>query len=144
MCTKGFADDTICVPSLPLLDGVALQLDILVIAWQLKASRMGFFSKSEWMEGMKSLNAWSCASLSKSLALKMIAVKESIEPFRQLYKFTYDFARDPSQKSISLEVRPIALWSILLPADKNPQTGFFIEFLTAKTPVKVVTRDQVD
>jgi len=28
---------------------------MLVIAWHMKAKRMGYFTKEEWMEGMKKL-----------------------------------------------------------------------------------------
>ena len=32
-----------------------LKIVMLVIAWHMKAKRMGYFTRSEWMEGMKTL-----------------------------------------------------------------------------------------
>ena len=31
------------------------QIEVLVLAWKLKAARMGYFTKDEWLDGMNTL-----------------------------------------------------------------------------------------
>ncbi|KJE94316.1 hypothetical protein CAOG_04975 [Capsaspora owczarzaki ATCC 30864] len=114
-------------------------LAVLVIAWTLEAASMGYFSSSEWVTGMKSIQCDSNAKLKRALPA---LVADSMTPgrFRELYKFTFQFARSDGQKSLQTPVAA-ALLHLLL-AEQLPAIDSFVEFLNETPSCKVINRDQ--
>ncbi|KAJ1341544.1 hypothetical protein BSLG_003968 [Batrachochytrium salamandrivorans] len=116
--------------------------DILIIAWLLMAERMGYFTLTEWTLGMKKIGAHSPETLKLALNPYRSILKDISQPqFRDLYRFSYEFARSSLQKSIPVEMA-IGLWNILLPAATFTIMKSLEEYLCDVGPVKVITRDQ--
>ncbi|XP_071479838.1 DCN1-like protein 1 [Diadema setosum] len=105
-----------------LAEGVArfcedLNLDpasrpVLVIAWKFRAATQCEFTRKEFLEGMTDLG---CDSVEK-LRLKITSLENELRDstkFKDFYQFTFNFAKNPGQKSLDLEMA-IAYWNILL------------------------------
>ncbi|KXJ24907.1 DCN1-like protein 2 [Exaiptasia diaphana] len=87
-------------------------LKVLIIAWKFKAATQCEFSKKEFIDGMTDLN---CDSVEK-LKSKLPSIESELKDFakfKDLYQFTFIFAKTPGQKSLDLEMA-IAYWRILL------------------------------
>ncbi|XP_033637553.1 DCN1-like protein 1 [Asterias rubens] len=105
-----------------LADGVAkfcddLMLDptsrtVLVIAWKFKAATQCEFTKKEFTDGMTDLG---CDSIEK-LKTKLPTLENELRDpakFKDFYQFTFNFAKNPGQKSLDLDMA-IAYWNIVL------------------------------
>ncbi|OZJ05226.1 hypothetical protein BZG36_02318 [Bifiguratus adelaidae] len=92
------------------LDNIVL----IVLAFYMNASTLGYFTREEWVDGFKRLGISNMNELKKK---KASLEKEWKEPslFREFYKFCFGYAKDKDQKNLRLEERH---------------------------PVKVITRDQ--
>jgi len=113
---------------------------VLILAWKCKASTQCEFSREEFYRGLSALGD----SIDKIDRLKEALVKtqselvNNQESFKDLYLFTFNYAKDQLQKSLNLEVA-IAYWNILL-KDRFKFLKEWIEFLR-ETHKKAVTRD---
>jgi len=87
----------------------ALKLDpsdvlVLVLAWLLGASQMGYFSREEWLSGQDSLSsATSSETLVEQLQAIYAATRRSMDRLRELHKFTHKFCREERKKNIDVE-----------------------------------------
>lgn len=94
-----------------------LQLDpssraVLLIAWKFRAAAQCEFSKEEFVTGMTDL---SCDSIDK-LKAKLVSMDKEIldaTKFKEFYQFTFNYAKNPSQKGLDLEMA-LAYWNIVL------------------------------
>jgi len=81
---------------------------VLVLAWQLEASQMGYFSREEWMRGAeRGLSAaTSMAELKGLLQTKNTAIRQggraADEQLRSLHAFTHKFCREERKKNIDV------------------------------------------
>lgn len=85
---------------------------VLIIAWKFKAAVQCEFSKAEFINGMTELCVddleklrWMLPNLESEIADKA--------KFKNLYQFTFNYAKNPEQKGLDLEIA-IAYWNILL------------------------------
>ncbi|KAI9099740.1 hypothetical protein DFS34DRAFT_502831 [Phlyctochytrium arcticum] len=115
-------------------------IEILVVAFKLKAQNMGFFQKNEWVEGMTKLGVDSDEKLVKYLD-HFRSIRGRSDEFRDLYLFAFVFAKEDDQRSLNVELAK-GMWQILLPPDFYPVTKEFVEYLEEETPVKVINKDQ--
>ncbi|CDH56648.1 dcn1-like protein 4-like [Lichtheimia corymbifera JMRC:FSU:9682] len=121
--------------------GVSLEsIHPIIIGWKLNASRMGYFTRQEWMQGMTSLKVNSPETLKALLPQLETAIKDP-NLFKKLYLFTFGFAKTTGQKSMEVDVA-IALWQLLLEPLSYPHIQSFIRFLQEEKPVKVINKDQ--
>ncbi|KAJ3022663.1 DCN1-like protein 4 [Thoreauomyces humboldtii] len=142
-------------------------MEILVVAWRLRASRMGFFTKNEWLDGMRTLEVDSTESL-QALLPSFRAVLDLPAEYKDLYMFAFSFAKEEDQKSLNIDVSWLlanqatfhsayigkllltslslqhakGMWTLLCPEEKFEHITPFLEFLNEKNPVKVINRDQ--
>ncbi|CAF0968639.1 unnamed protein product [Brachionus calyciflorus] len=98
------------------LNDLQFKLDdkiVLVLAWKFKAQVQGEFTKEEFYNAMNELG---CDSIEK-LRNKVIQIDGELNSdatkFKDLYQFTFNFGKSPSQKSLDLE-DAIAYWKMLL------------------------------
>lgn len=85
---------------------------VLIIAWKFRAEKQCEFSRNEFIEGFVNM---SCDSLDK-LKMKLLQLeKELVDQikFKDLYQFTFNYAKEPGQKSLELETA-IIYWGIVL------------------------------
>jgi DCN1-like protein 1/2 len=87
---------------------------MLLIAFHCQAKAMFVFTKEEFIRGMNKMNCTSAASLKAAAGGLRNELENNADLFRQVYLFSYNYARDPSQKSLPLETA-LDLWRVLLP-----------------------------
>jgi len=94
-----------------------LQLDptsrtVLIIAWKFKAQQQCEFSKDEFFSGMMELG---CDSVDKLKAKLPNLEKEILDQnkFKEFYQFTFNYAKNPNQKGLDLEMA-LAYWNIVM------------------------------
>lgn len=86
--------------------------EILILAWKLNAKVQGRFTLDEFTFGLKQLNINSIGSLSNTLTDLNKNIDNHSVHFKDLYLFSFDYARDPKSKGIEAEVA-IDYWKIL-------------------------------
>jgi len=85
---------------------------VLIIAWKFKAKQQCEFTMEEFIAGMTELGCDSVEKLKNKLhSLDM----EILDPnkFKEFYQFTFNYAKNPSQKGLDLEMA-VAYWDIVL------------------------------
>nr|XP_033815482.1 DCN1-like protein 1 isoform X1 [Geotrypetes seraphini] len=87
-------------------------ISVLIIAWKFRAATQCEFSKQEFLDGMTELG---CDSIEKLKAQLPKMEQELKEPgrFKDFYQFTFNFAKNPGQKGLDLEMA-IAYWNLVL------------------------------
>ncbi|KAL5290311.1 DCUN1D1 family protein [Megaselia abdita] len=85
---------------------------VLIIAWKFRAEKQCEFSRNEFIEGFVNM---SCDSLDK-LKMKLLQLEKELADqikFKDFYQFTFNYAKEPGQKSLELETA-IIYWGIVL------------------------------
>jgi len=109
----------------------------LVMAWQLRAASMGEFTKEEFIDGFTKLG---CDTLEKIKEKCPVWKTDLNQPdkFKDFYMFCFDYAKEKTQKSLTIEVA-IELWKLILKS-RFGLLEHWIEFMQTG-PVKGITRD---
>lgn len=101
--------------------------EVLIIAWKFKAATQCEFTREEFVNGFYNLGVDSLEKLRKKLAhVKESELKDSLK-FKEFYQFTFNYAKDPGQKGLDLDVA-IAYWNIVL-TKKFKYLGKWCDFL---------------
>lgn len=119
---------------------------VLILAWKCQASTQCEFTKDEFCRGLKNICTDSQDRNDKltveRLKCGLIRIEQELRvdknQFKDLYQFTFNYAKNPSQKSLDLELA-IAYWNILL-KDRFKFLDMWIEFLQT-THKRAITRD---
>lgn len=85
---------------------------VLLIAWKFKAATQCEFTKEEFVSGMTDLG---CDTVDK-LKMKCPGLEQEIREsskFKDFYQFTFNYAKNPGQKGLDLDMA-IAYWNIVL------------------------------
>lgn len=88
-------------------------LTVLIIAWKFKAKTQCVFTYEEFVNGMSNLGCDDLKKLKNKLPTLVNEVNTSAELFKDLYQFTFHFAKSGSQKCLELEYA-MAYWELLL------------------------------
>ena len=134
-----------------LLDGMekfcvdlGLQPDdfkMLVLAWKFRADVMCQFTRNEFFQGCKVMNADSIEGILNKIPY---IVDELNDPgqFKDFYKFTFKFGLD---KSIGEKTLPVdtasALWRLVFSRDKPPFLDKWIDFLLLHKHIRGIPKD---
>ena len=93
---------------------------VLVLAWLLRASQMGYFSREEWMSGVPMLGATtSPETLLERLEAVENSTRRSTEKLRDLHTFTHVFCRTEGRKKVIAHESAIHMLN-MLHADAYP------------------------
>jgi DCN1-like protein 3 len=96
---------------------------ILVLAFCLDAKQMCCFTKQEFIHGLKKLNATTIKELRQRLLQIVQKLEgndvESMDLFKQLYRFTFHFGLDDGARILSLDMA-ISLWRLVFSIHKPP------------------------
>jgi DCN1-like protein 4/5 len=112
---------------------------ILLLAWKLRASRMGYFSKDEWRQGLKALRVDSLEKLKRVLPTLQDEVANPYT-FKDFYQFAFGFClTEPLQKTLDIETATVMLELVL---GNHPHLPTFIQFLQEQKEYKAVNLDQ--
>lgn len=84
----------------------------LMVSMHMKAKHMGVYEKSEFEEGFSSLGVDSISGL-KSKITQLRSDYRNPSTFKEVYKFTFDFSKDPGFKSVNTETA-LALWDLMI------------------------------
>ncbi|XP_061708772.1 DCN1-like protein 1 isoform X2 [Cydia pomonella] len=85
---------------------------VLIIAWKCKAAVQCEFSKDEFLTGLMELGADSIDKLKTKLGTLETEIKDP-NKFKDFYQFTFNYAKNPGQKGLELDMA-IAYWNIVL------------------------------
>ncbi|KAJ3324200.1 DCN1-like protein 4 [Blyttiomyces sp. JEL0837] len=121
--------------------GIAVEgRTMLAIAWKLNASKMGFFTQQEWVEGMTRMQVDMIDKLREKLA-EFEKLFGDLDSLREMYRWAFTFSKVDAQRTIDLQVA-MGLWKLLLEDGRFHHVDAFCEFLEEKAPVKVINKDQ--
>jgi len=101
--------------------------EVLLICWKFKTAIQCEFTRKEFIDGMTELG---CDSLD-ALKRRLPSVEQEISDqakFKELYLFTFNFAKTPGQKCLELEMA-IAYWNIVLKG-RFRFLDLWVQFLT--------------
>ncbi|KAJ8969827.1 hypothetical protein NQ317_019534 [Molorchus minor] len=85
---------------------------VLIIAWKFKAATQCEFSRDEFINGMTELGCDNIDKLKARLPALENELKDSYK-FKDFYQFTFNYAKNPGQKGLDLDMA-IAYWNIVL------------------------------
>jgi len=86
---------------------------VLIIAWKFKAATQCEFSREEFVNGMTEIGCDSIDRLKSKCAALENEIKDAAK-FKDFYQFTFNYAKNPGQKGLDLDMA-IAYWNIVLP-----------------------------
>jgi len=111
----------------------------LVIAYHMKAQQMGCFTREEFMKGFETLGLDTIDKIRKYLPKFRAELTDPVT-FKNIYRFTFDFSKEPQQKCIDIEIAQ-ALITLLL-VDRHPLATSFLDFLKQQDSYKGLNVDQ--
>jgi DCN1-like protein 1/2 len=85
---------------------------VLIIAWKFKAATQCEFTKDEFMNGMSELGCDTVDKLKSKLSTMESELRDSTK-FKDFYNFTFNYAKNPGQKGLDLDMA-LAYWNIVL------------------------------
>lgn len=112
---------------------------MLCLAWKLDATRMGYFTKDQWMIGMKDLRCDSLSKLQAKLPF-LISLLDDATIFKQIYRFAFDFIREEEQRNVDTGVG-LAMLELLL-ATRWVLFPHFSIYLAEASKCRVLNKDQ--
>ena len=110
---------------------------ILVVSLKMGAQTMGKYTKEEFTSGLRRMGADTAAKI-KSKIPELRKELEDERGFKEVYEFSFGFAKEPDQKSLPLEIA-CAMWKVLL-TGKWALVDEWCEFLE-KDHGKPITHD---
>ncbi|KAL6078381.1 Defective in cullin neddylation protein [Balamuthia mandrillaris] len=110
---------------------------LLVLAFHLKAERMGYFTEEEFMR-LSEMKVDTPQRMQQLLTdLRSSLSDEKV--FKQVYDFSFVFAKDTGQKALDKEMAA-ELWLLLM--GDRAHTRSFASFVQQQTDYKVINKDQ--
>ena len=110
------AEDKIAVEGVKkLLEDLRLEPDnkqVLLLAWKWKAAVQCEFSREEFYQSMNGMGCDIIDKLKSKLALSEMEINDC-RKFRYFYNFTFNYAKNPNQKSLELDMA-LPYWNIVL------------------------------
>lgn len=85
---------------------------VLIIAWKFRCEKQCEFSRSEFVTGFTELSVDSVESLKSKLPTLDAELRDP-NKFKDFYQFTFNYAKEDTQKGIDLDMA-IAYWNIVL------------------------------
>lgn len=127
-----------------LLSDLELEADsilVLIFAWRCKAANQCEFTKEEFFRGLRRLGGESIDRIDK-LKIYLIRAEQELynnpSSFKDMYQFTFNYAKNQQQKSLDLDLA-IAYWNILL-RKRFKFLDLWVKFLT-ESHKRAITRD---
>ncbi|XP_053132372.1 DCN1-like protein 3 [Hemicordylus capensis] len=118
------------------------EFKVLVLAWKFQAATMCKFTRTEFFEGCKAMNADSIDGICAQFPSLLNEAKQE-DKFKDLYRFTFQFGLDSEegQRSLHREIA-IALWKLVFTQNKPPILDQWLHFLNENpSGIKGISRD---
>lgn len=113
---------------------------ILVLAWQLDASQMCRFTKTEFVQGLRALGADNITDIRQSLERIVEKLKYDAAAFKNIYRFTFRFGLEPDNRIVLLDMA-ILLWRLVFTVQTPPILDRWLNYLEHHTNIRGVTKD---
>ncbi|XP_034106879.1 DCN1-like protein 5 isoform X1 [Drosophila nasuta] len=111
---------------------------MLVLAYKMGATQMGFFSQQEWLKGLTDLECDTTAKMVVKLDY-LRSILNDPNSFKSIYRYAYDFAKDSDQRSMDIATAKAMLQLLL--GKHWPLYPQFAQFLE-QSKYKVINKDQ--
>lgn len=118
------------------------EFKVLVLAWKFQAATMCKFTRTEFVEGCKAIQADNIEGICARFS-SILTEAKSEEKFKDLYRFTFQFGLDceEGQRSLHREIA-IALWQLVFTQNVPPILEPWLNFLTENpSGIKGISRD---
>lgn len=115
---------------------------ILVLAWKLDAEQMCKFTRQEFTQGLKSMNADSIKSIQHKLPELVQEVERNPEYFKSLYRFTFRFGLDVANgQRILPSDMAVLLWKLVFTICEPPILQKWLEYSEKHPNVRGIPKD---
>ncbi|XP_026560057.1 DCN1-like protein 3 [Pseudonaja textilis] len=118
------------------------EFKVLVLAWKFQAATMCKFTRMEFFDGCRAINADSIEGICARFPSLLNEAKQE-DKFKDLYRFTFQFGldSDEGQRSLHREIA-IALWKLVFTQNQPPILDQWLHFLTENpSGIKGISRD---
>ncbi|CAM9158724.1 unnamed protein product [Lampetra planeri] len=115
---------------------------VLVLAWKFQAATMCKFTRKEFVEGCKAIQADSLDGICSRFPC-MLLEAQGEENFKDLYRFTFQFGLDAEegQRSLQRDIA-IALWRLVFTQDTPAILEHWLDFLVENpSGIRGISRD---
>lgn len=125
--------------------------EILVLCWKMNAAKQGELQRNEFMQGCQELQCDTIEKLRERIKQLNKDIENETDKFKQLYIFTFNFARSSTSMK-NLDVQPaMAYWKLLFsPSSGSKQNSRFkfldlwMKFLEERPNQRSITKDTWD
>lgn len=87
---------------------------LLAVAFELKAPRLGSWSKTGWVEGWKRLGCDKLPAMQNTLMKLRDRLGSDSQYFNKVYAYTFEFSRQEGARSLAADMAK-AFWQLLIP-----------------------------
>lgn len=112
---------------------------VLVLAWHLGAEEMGYFHRTQFVDGFAKLGLDTIPKMKNHLKTFRQELDDPTK-FKEIYRFAFLLAREGEQKFLDLASASQMLDLIL--GEKYPHTALFQQFLSEQKSYKALNMDQ--
>ncbi|XP_058477584.1 DCN1-like protein 3 [Solea solea] len=115
---------------------------VLVLAWKFQAATMCKFTRKEFVDGCKAIQADSLKGIYSRFPC-MLLEAQGEENFKDLYRFTFQFGLDAEegQRSLQRDIA-IALWRLVFTQDSPAILEEWLDFLSENpSSIRGISRD---
>ncbi|XP_026488357.1 DCN1-like protein 3 [Vanessa tameamea] len=115
---------------------------VLILAWKLNASQMCRFTKTEFVQGLKSMKSDSIKSIQQKLNDIINELKRDSEQFKDLYRFTFKFGLDVTsgQRILPADIA-VLLWRLVFTNDEPPILDRWLSYLEKNPHIRGIPKD---
>ncbi|CAH0723413.1 unnamed protein product, partial [Brenthis ino] len=143
---KDNSDDSILADGIEnLCNDLQLNPDdfkVLLLAWKLNASQMCRFTKSEFVQGLKSMKTDSIKGIQQKLNDISHEIIRDTEQFKDLYRFTFKFGLDVStgQRILPADIA-VLLWRLVFTNNEPPILDRWLAYLEKNPHIRGIPKD---
>ncbi|KAM8836047.1 DCN1-like protein 3 isoform 1-T7 [Spinachia spinachia] len=115
---------------------------VLVLAWKFQAATMCKFTRKEFVDGCKAIQADSLEGIYSRFPVMLLDARGE-ENFKDLYRFTFQFGldADEGQRSLQRDIA-IALWRLVFTQDSPAILEHWLDFLSENpSSIRGISRD---
>lgn len=143
---KDNSDDSILADGIEnLCNDLQLNPDdfkVLLLAWKLNASQMCRFTKTEFIQGLKSMKTDSLKGVQQKLNDISQELKRDSEQFKDLYRFTFKFGLDVTsgQRILPADIA-VLLWRLVFTNNEPPILDRWLAYLEKNSHIRGIPKD---
>lgn len=115
---------------------------VLLLAWKLNASQMCRFTRTEFVQGLKSMKTDSIKGMQIKLNDISQELKRDSEHFKDLYRFTFKFGLDVTtgQRILPADIA-VLLWRLVFTNNEPPILDRWLAYLEKNPHIRGIPKD---